>query len=110
MAAEIMSHADNWFCFHLPQPPSTPLEPWQSFLTELDRAASDEVRLQCLGGFVVTQLYGLQRPPLTRESMYRCGAARAGFHLSRESGADSIQRSTGGNKQGSSILTAEHHL
>jgi len=46
----------------MPHPPSTPPEPWHSFLTELDRAASEEVRLQCLGGFVVTQLYGLQRP------------------------------------------------
>jgi|SRR5579859_831349 len=41
--------------------PSTPPEPWHSFLTELDQTASEEVRLECLGGFVVTQLYGRQR-------------------------------------------------
>src|SRR5260370_32006911 len=46
----------------MPHPPSTPPEPWHSFLTELDQAASEEVYLQCLGGFVVTQLYGFQRP------------------------------------------------
>ncbi|SRR5712691_5486780 len=37
-------------------------EPWHSFLTELDQAASEEVCLHCMGGFVVTQLYGLARP------------------------------------------------
>src|ERR1700688_4370047 len=36
-------------------------EPWHSFLTELDQAASEEVRLHCIGSFVVTQLYGLAR-------------------------------------------------
>ena len=37
-------------------------EPWHSFLTELNQAASEEVCLHCMGGFVVTQLYGLARP------------------------------------------------
>jgi hypothetical protein len=36
-------------------------EPWNSFLKELDREAAEETRLDCLGGFVVTQLYGLAR-------------------------------------------------
>lgn len=36
-------------------------EPWHSFLTELDQVASGDVRLQCIGGFVVTQLYSLVR-------------------------------------------------
>ncbi len=36
-------------------------EPWKSFLGELDREATEETRLDCLGGFVVTQLYGLSR-------------------------------------------------
>ncbi len=36
-------------------------EPWHSFLTELDQAASAAVHLHCIGGFVVTQLYGLSR-------------------------------------------------
>jgi hypothetical protein len=39
-----------------------PPEPWHSFLRELDEAVDDIVRLDCIGGFVVTQLYGLERP------------------------------------------------
>lgn len=37
-------------------------EPWHSFLRELDDAVDESVRLDCIGGFVVTQLYGLERP------------------------------------------------
>lgn len=37
-------------------------EPWHSFLIELDQAASEEACLHCIGGFVITQLYGLVRP------------------------------------------------
>lgn len=33
-------------------------EPWFSFLSELDRAVDVEVRLDCMGGFVVTMVYG----------------------------------------------------
>lgn len=36
-------------------------EPWLSFLKELDRIATSTVRLDCIGGFVVTMLYGLSR-------------------------------------------------
>ena len=39
-----------------------PPEPWNSFLKDLDEAVNDMVRLDCIGGFVVTQLYGLKRP------------------------------------------------
>ena len=39
-----------------------PPEPWNSFLKDLDGAVNDVVRLDCIGGFVVTQLYGLKRP------------------------------------------------
>lgn len=39
-----------------------PPEPWDSFLKALDAEAQSVVRLDCLGGFVVTQLYGLERP------------------------------------------------
>jgi hypothetical protein len=43
-------------------PHSSPIpEPWRSFLSELDREATEETRLDCMGGFVVTQLYGLSR-------------------------------------------------
>ncbi len=38
-----------------------PPEPWDSFLTELDAALFGIVRLDCIGGFVVTQLYGSNR-------------------------------------------------
>ena len=37
-------------------------EPWRSFLNDLDRIATSTVRLDCIGGFVVTMLYGLSRP------------------------------------------------
>jgi hypothetical protein len=37
-------------------------EPWFSFLKELDNLAATTVRLDCIGGFVVTMLYGLSRP------------------------------------------------
>lgn len=43
------------------QPDGVP-EPWFSFLKELDALATSTVRLDCLGGFVVTMLYGLRRP------------------------------------------------
>jgi hypothetical protein len=37
-------------------------EPWVSFLRELDSAVREEVRLDCMGGFVVTMVYGFSRP------------------------------------------------
>lgn len=36
-------------------------EPWLSFLCELDSTAQEEVRLDCMGGFVVTLVYGFSR-------------------------------------------------
>jgi hypothetical protein len=36
-------------------------EPWLSFLRELDVIAQEEVRLDCIGGFVVTLVYGFSR-------------------------------------------------
>src|ERR1700749_943689 len=36
-------------------------EPWFSFLRELDELATAPVRLDCIGGFVVTMAYGLER-------------------------------------------------
>jgi hypothetical protein len=36
-------------------------EPWFSFLKELDELATTTVSLHCIGGFVVTMLYGLSR-------------------------------------------------
>jgi Nucleotidyltransferase of unknown function (DUF6036) len=37
-------------------------EPWRSFLAEIDGRLEGAVELHCLGGFVVTMLYGLGRP------------------------------------------------
>jgi hypothetical protein len=36
-------------------------EPWRSFLEELDQRAREETHLACMGGFVVTLLYGFSR-------------------------------------------------
>jgi Nucleotidyltransferase of unknown function (DUF6036) len=36
-------------------------EPWFSFLKELDELTTTAVSLHCIGGFVVTMLYGLGR-------------------------------------------------
>ena len=37
-------------------------EPWKSFFTEIDESLDEEVGLHCLGGFVLTMLYDLDRP------------------------------------------------
>jgi hypothetical protein len=39
-----------------------PPEPWDSFFKELDHAVDTAVRLDCIGGFVVTLLYGTECP------------------------------------------------
>ena len=36
-------------------------EPWRAFLKALDERLSERVELHCIGGFVVTLLYGLSR-------------------------------------------------
>lgn len=36
-------------------------QPWRGFLSELDEAASEPVDFHCLGGFVVTLIYGFAR-------------------------------------------------
>jgi hypothetical protein len=36
-------------------------KPWPAFLKEIDTQLSQEVNLHCLGGFVLTALYGLPR-------------------------------------------------
>ena len=37
-------------------------DPWLSYLSELDSGVDTEVRLDCMGGFVVTMVYGFSRP------------------------------------------------
>jgi hypothetical protein len=41
---------------------SAPPESWHSFLKELDAQLGETVELHCIGGFVITVLYGLERP------------------------------------------------
>lgn len=43
-------------------PSKFPPEPWKSFFSEIDASLEEEVVLHCLGGFVMTMLYGLDRP------------------------------------------------
>jgi hypothetical protein len=42
--------------------PSRLPKPWDAFLGDLDAALDEPVELHCLGGFVVSVLYGLLRP------------------------------------------------
>ena len=37
-------------------------KPWDAFFRDLDRSLEGPVELHCLGGFVLTMLYGLVRP------------------------------------------------
>lgn len=43
-------------------PAKSILEPWKSFFREIDHSLEEEVALHCLGGFVMTMLYRLDRP------------------------------------------------
>lgn len=43
-------------------PPEKLPEPWNSFLTEIDHLATEDIELHCIGGFVVSLRYGLGRP------------------------------------------------
>ena len=43
-------------------PSNSLTEPWKSFFSEIDAALSEEVELHCLGGFVMTMLFQLDRP------------------------------------------------
>ena len=42
--------------------PTEPPSPWREFLRQLDAALPGPIVLYCLGGFVVSMLYGLPRP------------------------------------------------
>lgn len=42
-------------------PNNLPPEPWLSFLREIDDFVAEETHLHCLGGFVVTTVYGSDR-------------------------------------------------
>ena len=34
-------------------------EPWRSFLSDIDRAATSEIMMHCIGGFAVSLHYGI---------------------------------------------------
>lgn len=40
-------------------PRDVPVEPWLSFLSELDAALGEPICLHCMGGFAFVQAYGL---------------------------------------------------
>jgi|SRR6185312_2741247 len=42
--------------------PNVSLPDWQLFLSELDAVLTEPTWLHCIGGFVVTQVYGFDRP------------------------------------------------
>ena len=47
----------------MPTRPSKDIpEPWLSFLRELDSSVDEDIRLACMGGFVVSVVYGFSRP------------------------------------------------
>ncbi len=41
--------------------PGEPAYPWGPFLREIDEKLEEPTQLHCLGGFVVTQYYGIDR-------------------------------------------------
>ncbi|MGA2150289.1 MAG: DUF6036 family nucleotidyltransferase [Bryobacteraceae bacterium] len=64
-----------------------PLEPWRSFFAEVDARLSEQVRLHCCGGFVVTQLYGVART--TSDVDFLSVAPNVGNHLTEIAGKGS---------------------
>jgi hypothetical protein len=64
-------------------------EPWKSFLRELDNAAQEETRLDCMGGFVVTQLYGFSRETADLDVLQIAPREQRGrlFELGKQGGA-----------------------
>ena len=69
-----------------------PPEPWHSFLDELDAGVGKPTQLHCMGGFVVSLLYGFSRPTadidvlavIPRDSQARMGIATRGGPLHRK--------------------------
>jgi hypothetical protein len=64
-------------------------EPWLAFFNELDDIATAPVTLHCIGGFVVSMLYGLQRPTADVDVLPHLGrepSAAAVFDAARNGG------------------------
>jgi hypothetical protein len=49
-----------------PMPPDRPLEPWRSFLADIDRTVDHPVVLHCIGGFAMAVLF---RPAMLRHTL-----------------------------------------
>jgi hypothetical protein len=65
----------NWRAEHLVYPSDAthkPPSPWKEFLSELDEALSEPIELYCIGGFVISMLYGLMRPTADVDCMLPC--------------------------------------
>jgi hypothetical protein len=60
---------------------AVPAEPWRSFLQELDGLLKGPVELRCLGGFVVTQQYGIGRE--TSDIDFLTGVAQSPMMMSK---------------------------
>ena len=43
-------------------PPEVPPPPWHDFFVEVEAALPAPVEIHCLGGFVLSMLYGMPRP------------------------------------------------
>jgi hypothetical protein len=48
---------------------SRPPEPWYSFLMEIDDLLNEDTQLHCLGGFIVTVIYGAERQTLDLDAL-----------------------------------------
>ncbi len=46
-----------------------PPEPWLSFFREIDERLRQETQIHCLGGFVVTVIYGADRPTVDLDAL-----------------------------------------
>jgi hypothetical protein len=66
-------------------------EPWFSFLSDIDRAATSEIMMDCIGGFAVSLHYGLGRatgdidvinvaPPAAKKWLARAAGAGSALH------------------------------
>jgi len=63
-------------------------EPWRSFLSRVDESLQEDVALHCLGGFVVTLLYGLARSTADVD-VITIAPGSAGVHLRNLAGKGS---------------------
>ena len=65
-------------------------EPWASFLRELDAQLTQRTELHCLGGFVASELYGLERPTADIDILESTGSLRFPRELHEPGGIGSL--------------------